>query len=189
MEILDGIVSSYSVDPDQIYVAGVSSGGNACWEIAMRYPDRFAAVAPMATSGGDLRRVNRLTKLPIWAFHAREDELPPGEVEKLVAALQSSGANVRLTLVDNARHSPPGVLYHHDCWTGAIMHFDVINWLFAQRRGARLSLPPGISPWPWWNYGALASMAMIIIVAWKIERKRRLGLGEQHTSMNLSADL
>jgi dipeptidyl aminopeptidase/acylaminoacyl peptidase len=37
----------YSIDPDRIYLCGPSMGGYGTWTIALRYPGRFAACAPM----------------------------------------------------------------------------------------------------------------------------------------------
>jgi predicted peptidase len=190
MAILDQVLAEQPVDEDRIYVSGVSSGGDACWEIAMRYPERFAAAVPMAAGGGDLARVDLLTQLPIWAFHAREDDLSPEGVQELVAALKAAGGRAELTLVDNAVHSPPGVLHNHDCWTGAIKHFEAMNWLFGQRRGAVFALPPGISPWPWWNYAALALIGSMFVVVWKMERRRRRAAARitQHVDQSLPGE-
>ena len=51
-EILRKTMREYPVDQDRIYLAGLSSGGNGCWEMAMRYPELFAAVVPMASGAG-----------------------------------------------------------------------------------------------------------------------------------------
>ncbi|MEJ2163610.1 MAG: PHB depolymerase family esterase [Robiginitalea sp.] len=45
MELLDRIVAENRVDLDRIYLTGLSRGGNACWELAVQYPDTFAAMA------------------------------------------------------------------------------------------------------------------------------------------------
>ena len=54
MDVLHKVMQDYPVDLDRICLAGVSTGGSACWEMAMRYPDVFAAVVPMASWGGDV---------------------------------------------------------------------------------------------------------------------------------------
>jgi predicted peptidase len=176
VEILDEIVAKMPVDEDRIYVAGVSSGGNACWEIAMRYPDRFAALAPMASAGADLAHLDKIRHIPVWAFYSLRDEVAPDGIQETVGRLLALGGSVHFTLVDNAKHGIKSVLYEHDCWTGAIRHYDVMQWLFAQRRGALFSLPPGIRPWPWWNYAALGLMITAFVGAWRLERRRRNGL-------------
>jgi predicted esterase len=38
----------YAVDADRVVLAGYSMGGFGTWNIGLRYPDRFAAIVPMA---------------------------------------------------------------------------------------------------------------------------------------------
>ena len=45
-EILRDIIRNHPLDQDRVYVAGASRGGWVCWNIAMRYPELVAAVAP-----------------------------------------------------------------------------------------------------------------------------------------------
>jgi len=40
----------FNVDENRIYAAGVSRGGHLVWDLALRYPDQFAAIAPMIGS-------------------------------------------------------------------------------------------------------------------------------------------
>ena len=41
----------YAVDPDRIYLLGVSMGGAGAWQIGAHYPDLFAGVAPINGQG------------------------------------------------------------------------------------------------------------------------------------------
>ena len=55
ISLLDEVLSAYSIDPDRVYLAGYSMGGNGAWYLAYKHPERFAAVAPMSdnpTLGG-----------------------------------------------------------------------------------------------------------------------------------------
>lgn len=51
-QILQETMRQQSVDPDRVYLAGVCSGGSACWEMAMRHPELFAALVPTTPGGG-----------------------------------------------------------------------------------------------------------------------------------------
>ena len=53
---MDKTIGEYPVDASAISLAGISSGGSGVWDLAMRFPERFSAIAPMASSGGDLAR-------------------------------------------------------------------------------------------------------------------------------------
>jgi hypothetical protein len=48
MEVLADAESSYQTDPDRTYLTGHSMGGHGAWYLGATYPDRWAAIAPMA---------------------------------------------------------------------------------------------------------------------------------------------
>lgn len=126
-EIIDHLLETYSIDKTRIYLAGVSSGGAGCWEMAMRYPDFFAAVTPLASPGADRERIKLLRDVPVWAFHSQFD---PGTdvilVRGTITELKQIGGKCALT-------ETPGRL--HDCWTAAFEEYDLVHWLLAQQRG------------------------------------------------------
>jgi predicted peptidase len=117
---LDEAVSTYNVDTDRIYLTGLSMGGYGTWDLAMAYPRKFAAIAPIC-GGGDVGRVCTLQHLPIWVFHGAKDTIVPVEYsEKLVAALQNCGGNVRFTVYPDAEH---------DSWTQTYANPELYSWL------------------------------------------------------------
>jgi len=125
--MLESTVKNYPIDEDAISLTGVSLGGSACWEMGMRYPDLFSAIAPMGSGGGDLSRVQNITEIPIWAFHnAHDAETPIQGVRDTVDALQAIDGKVILTCP---------VALSHDTWTVATTEHDVFSWLVARRRG------------------------------------------------------
>ena len=50
--LLSDLTTRYTVDPDRIYLTGLSMGGYGTWRLAADYPERFAALAPVC-GGGD----------------------------------------------------------------------------------------------------------------------------------------
>ena len=52
--ILDETLAAYPVDSQRVYLTGLSMGGYGAWDLAVRFPERFAAVAPIC-GGGDER--------------------------------------------------------------------------------------------------------------------------------------
>jgi predicted esterase len=109
MTLLNEIQAALAVDPDRIYLTGVSAGGNGTWEIAVRYPGRFAALVPVMGyydwpfSVPDI--ICDLAAVPVWAFHGAKDELIPLEAEQsLVDALQACGGDVQFTVYPDAGH-------------------------------------------------------------------------------------
>jgi poly(3-hydroxybutyrate) depolymerase len=53
--LLDEVQSRYAVDPDRVYLTGLSMGGFGTWTLACRYPERFAAIAPICGGGAWFR--------------------------------------------------------------------------------------------------------------------------------------
>lgn len=91
LALLDDIEQHYDVDPERLYVTGLSMGGFGTWAVAIAAPDRFAAVAPIC--GGDPSRVGVLRHLPVWAFHgARDPIVPLQRTVEMVEALRQCGA-------------------------------------------------------------------------------------------------
>src|ERR1043166_473253 len=59
--LLDDVIARYNVDTNRIYLTGLSMGGFGAWSLALEFPERFAAVAPLCGWGqsvlsGQLRR-------------------------------------------------------------------------------------------------------------------------------------
>lgn len=124
--LLDELLARYPIDPDRVYLTGLSLGGQGAWYLAARRPERFAAVVPVC-GRTDPEHAERLRNVPIWAFHGADDGVvPPGESEKMINALRAAGSQAELTVF-------PGV--GHDSWTPAYSDPGLYRWLFAQRRG------------------------------------------------------
>ena len=114
--LLDEIQAKYSVDLQRIYLTGVSVGGEGVWEIGLRYPERFAALVPVAGYYGYPfhvpDKICNLKNVPIWAFHGDQDQVVPLEAEQsLVKALEACGGNVQLTVFPNAGHDIENEVY------------------------------------------------------------------------------
>lgn len=125
IEAMTLVRRDYRVDPERIYLTGLSMGGFGTWEIAMEHPDRFAAILPVC-GGGMSWRLNALGQLPIWTFHGAKDEVVPiAYTEEMVRALNALGHPVRYTIIPDAGH---------DCWTEVYRREDVYEWLLSHRR-------------------------------------------------------
>ena len=82
---------SNRVDMNRVYVAGISMGGCATWEIMARNPELFAAAVPLCGSG-ILSTADKLTGIDIWAFHGSADGTVKTEGSKLMAeAIKAAG--------------------------------------------------------------------------------------------------
>lgn len=125
MVLVDDIIEKYRIDTKRVYVTGLSMGGYGTWALAKRYPDRFAAIAPIC-GGGSVEGIEKLKDLPIWVFHGAKDEVVPlSESEVLVEALRKVGGNVKFTIYPDA---------DHDSWTETYENPEFYEWLLSQRK-------------------------------------------------------
>lgn len=120
------IIEDEKVDKDRLYIAGISMGGYATWELLARNPSLFAAAIPIC-GGGILSSAESLKDTPIWAFHGESDgTVPPSGTKLMVEALKKAGSDkVKATYF-------PGV--GHNCWNNVFATPGVIDWLFSQSK-------------------------------------------------------
>jgi predicted peptidase len=124
--LLDDIESKYAVDRDREYLTGLSMGGFGTWALATRYPERFAALAPIC-GGGDRYLVSRLKNVPVWVFHgARDPVVPLQSSTDMVDALKRAGGDVQLTVYPEAQH---------DSWTETYDNPKLYEWFLSHHRG------------------------------------------------------
>ena len=132
LALLDEAEKRYAIDPERIYLTGVSMGGGGSWHLAAEAPNRFAAMIPLCGYWGT-SIAPKLTKLPIWAFHGEVDEITPlGPHQKLVEAVQLAGGMAKLTVIPDGTHG--NIIfptYGRD---------DIYDWLLSHRRGKPSSL-------------------------------------------------
>lgn len=138
LALLDELEASHRVDRSRVYLTGLSMGGYGTWEVALRDPARFAAVAPIC---GGARLIDILdafrsrnaasTSLPVWAFHGEADTvIPVSETTAAVEALRQQGnEQVRLTLY-------PGV--DHNSWSRAYGSPELFDWFLSHSRPERV---------------------------------------------------
>ncbi|MBO5908931.1 MAG: prolyl oligopeptidase family serine peptidase, partial [Clostridia bacterium] len=81
------------VDLNRVYVAGISMGGCATWEILARNPDLFAAAVPLCGSA-ILSTAELLKDVAILAFHGTGDKTVWTEgTTRMVDAIKAAGGN------------------------------------------------------------------------------------------------
>ena len=129
--LVDEIQSTYAVDPNRVYLTGISIGGNGTWAYGLKYPDRFAALVPVmgffgGTSGFYVpNNICDLKDVPIWAFHGAKDPIVPLDAEKgIVDTLKACGGNVQFTVYPDGDHDISGRVYDYDS--------GLLEWLMSQ---------------------------------------------------------
>ncbi|MBV8213604.1 MAG: prolyl oligopeptidase family serine peptidase [Verrucomicrobia bacterium] len=125
LELLFMIQGKYPIDPERIYVTGISMGGFATWEALIRHPQNFAGAVPVC-GGGDVRFADRIKHVPVWAFHGAEDPVVPVICsQSMIENLEKAGGHPRYT-------EYPGV--GHNSWDRAFAEPELLAWLFSQAK-------------------------------------------------------
>jgi predicted peptidase len=126
VQLLDHVGSNLNIDPDRVYVTGLSMGGYGTWRLAAKYPERFAAAVPICGGGNPATMANGLARIPIWAFHgAKDDAVPLKESQQMVDAIKQAGGDVKLTVYPDLAHNS---------WTKTYDNPAVYDWLLSHRR-------------------------------------------------------
>lgn len=141
----DVLAGRDDIDPDRLYITGLSMGGYGTWSFISRYPDYFAAAIPICGGGNPFNLpanlpgrkrgitneflpagLRKATSLPIWTFHGSADRsVPIQETQTLVLLLRDAGSrNCKFTNYQGAGHVA--------AWEKAYSDPATWKWLFAQ---------------------------------------------------------
>ncbi len=123
---LDEVLEKCAVDPDRVYLTGLSMGGYGTWTWSCARPGRFAALVPIC-GGGDPSKAAAIKDIPIWVFHGAKDRVVPlRKSEEMVEALKAAGGEPKFTVYPDAGH---------DSWTATYDNPELYEWLLRQSRG------------------------------------------------------
>ncbi|MBI1348840.1 DUF1080 domain-containing protein [bacterium] len=127
-ELVDHIAANYQVDPDRIYVTGLSMGGYGTLRLVANYPDKFAAALPIC-GGGWPNYADALAKVPLWFVHGDNDSAVPVEYSLImVKAIRAKKGEPRLTILENVGH---------DSWTSTYADPKFYEWLLSHKLSDR----------------------------------------------------
>jgi len=124
-DLLQDCKRRYRVDPDRVYLTGLSMGGFGTWDLAVTHPEEFAAIVPIC-GGGDTANTWKLRNMPVWCFHGGKDStVPIIRSQQMVRAVERYNPSVKFTVYPEAGH---------DSWTVTYNNDSLYTWLLAQKR-------------------------------------------------------
>lgn len=104
MRVLALVKQMYKIDESRIYLVGHSMGAGGTWKIAAKYPDIWAAVAPIA-GGGDPATLERLKHVPVIVVHGDADNTVNVQGSRnMVARAKTLGMDVEYIEVAGGSH-------------------------------------------------------------------------------------
>jgi len=162
MRVIADVRRAYDVDPNRMSLTGLSMGGDGTWQIGLRHPELFAALAPVCAVADyrrmvkpadvglyDLDALDRQSApalaanaahMQVFIFHGDKDPVVPvADSRKMVERFRQLGM-----LGKNVRYTEyPGVA--HDAWKPAYKDAALLRTLAAITRdpaAPRAGAPP-----------------------------------------------
>ena len=129
LQLIQSTIEAHNIDPDRVYLTGLSMGGFGSWALAAEAPERFAAVAPVC-GGGDPRTAGKLKDMPIWVFHGDADRVVPiSSSQRMVDAVKEAGnEQIEFTIYKDVGH---------DSWTETYANKDLYSWFLKHQRSKK----------------------------------------------------
>ena len=77
----------YHIDPDRIFLTGMSNGGIGAWLIGMHHASLFAGIAPMASGLDEVLMpfLANLKHTPVYIIHGAKDQVMPVELSQSIS--------------------------------------------------------------------------------------------------------
>ena len=115
------------IDKERIYLTGLSFGATAVYDFAQKIPDRFAAVMPVASYGGE-RNFHPERAADYWHFYNEKNSQLSPRHDDLMAFLQhhveTRGGEFKISTFPDEGHN---------AWDKAWREEAVWDWMFSKR--------------------------------------------------------
>ncbi|MFQ5598356.1 MAG: alpha/beta hydrolase-fold protein [Nitrospiria bacterium] len=87
MRALESVLLKYHVDPDRIFLTGMSNGGIGAYLVGIFHSDRFAAIAPMAAGIPDeiFPYLKNFSTTGLYIIHGEKDQVMPVALSRKVS--------------------------------------------------------------------------------------------------------
>ncbi len=129
LALIEEQIKSHSIDPDRVYLIGLSMGGFGTWEFTARRPDLFAAAVPMA-GFSDPSQLQKIKHIPFWLFHGDADKSNPVDGSRtMYRLLKEADADVKYTEYAGADHG--------ESFKIAFQEPEIIPWMFSKKRNKK----------------------------------------------------
>lgn len=116
----------YKIDPNRIYIHGLSIGGYAVYQAIKRAPWLFAAALPMSavTEAAYIfkhNQQNKVAHIPLWIFQGGTDTNPsPTFTQNVINKFKAAGGTPRYTVYSSTGHI---------VWNKAYAELDFFSWM------------------------------------------------------------
>lgn len=136
LSLLDSIMARYAIDPNRLYVYGISMGGFGVFSVLAKEPGKFAA-AYAVCGGSNPEAASKIMNTPLWIFHGSADDIVPVSLSRDVynEIVRLGGRQTRYT-------EYPGV--KHNSWENVAREKTLRRWLFLQKKDMTTGVPEAV---------------------------------------------
>lgn len=142
-DLIDLAIKNYNVDPNRVYMTGLSMGAMGTFHFAASYPDRLAAMVGYAGKA-DNRKVCRYSNVPLWAFHGDKD--PTVHVSGSISLVDaynkcnpSPKTKAKLTILQGQKHWGWNEIYNGS-------KADIYSWMLQFSKNGKTNQPKTVAP-------------------------------------------
>ncbi|MDA8938481.1 prolyl oligopeptidase family serine peptidase [Flavobacteriaceae bacterium] len=126
VKLMDDFTQRKDVDPNKVFVSGLSMGGMGTFVILNLRPEMFAAATPICGDGDPSLVSNYSKKVPVWIFHGSDDTVvSPKKSLKMAKAIIENGGSPKITFYENVGH---------DSWNNAFAEKDFLKWIHSKSK-------------------------------------------------------
>lgn len=136
--ILDQVLGRFLADSSRVYLTGISLGGFGTFHLAAKYPERWAAIAPVV-GVGTMDQAARIAaaKIPVWMFGGGRDQVikPHWLYETARALEEGDSPALRFTVHEDM---------DHDAWKRVYEGNDLFDWFLRYNNQQRPKQEKGL---------------------------------------------
>jgi predicted peptidase len=126
VKLMDDFTQRKDVNPNKVFVSGLSMGGMGTFVILNLRPEMFAAATPICGDGDPSLVSNYSKKVPVWIFHGSDDTVvSPKKSLKMAKAIIGNGGSPKITFYENVGH---------DSWNNAFAEKNFLKWIHSKSK-------------------------------------------------------
>jgi predicted peptidase len=126
VKLMDDFTQRKDVNPNKVFVSGLSMGGMGTFVILNLRPEMFAAATPICGDGDPSLVSNYSKKVPVWIFHGSDDSVvSPKKSLKMAKAIIENGGSPKITFYENVGH---------DSWNNAFAEKNFLKWIHSKSK-------------------------------------------------------
>lgn len=172
IDIINYMIANNKLDPFRISVNGLSSGGQASWDMVFNYPNYIGASLPMSSVSigyKDPSVVNKVKFTPMWDFQGQLDGSPAASTAQQVRdAMLAAGGNYRYSEYSDIGHGTwDSAFAEPDFFPFMVRAYSSNPWALYGRTNfcngdiinVTLGVPPGFIGYQWRKNNVVISSA------------------------------